>query len=334
ALSESNGPDIAAGGAKVGIPRTLTFYDLYPYWRALFAELGATPVLSDVTHPRITADTALTAAAETCFPVKVVMGHILNLLEKDCDFIFLPGVVNRENPAPGQTYNTLCPFIQASPWIATAAVDIAARGACPEQVEGPRALQFPLHLLWQKTLLKELRPLAAALGVSMRRMARAVEAAETTQRDFYAAVQAHGAALLESWGDRPAAVLVGRSYNLYDPGLNQDLPSKIRKLGVLPIPLDYLPVRSLDVSDRFDNMFWRSGQDILAAARYLRTQANLHALYITNFACGPDSFLISFFRRELGDKPFLELEFDDHTADAGLITRCEAFFDSVMSVKA
>ncbi|MBN2005840.1 MAG: ATPase [Anaerolineae bacterium] len=317
------GPDAPpAGGPRVGITRTLTFYDLYPYWRALFAELGATPVLSDVTHPHITANTAQTATAETCFPVKVIMGHVLDLLDKDCDFIFLPGVVNRENPAPGQTHNTHCPFIQASPWIAAAAIDMAARGARP--------LHFPLHLLWQNTLLKEFRPLAGALGVSMRRMAQAVEAGQTAQRAFHAAVRVHGDTALENWGDRPAAVLVGRPYNLYDPGLNQDLSTKIRKLGVLPIPMDYLPVRGLDISDRFDNMFWRSGQDILAAARYLRERPNLHALYVTNFACGPDSFLISFFRRELAEKPFLELEFDDHTADAGLMTRCEAFFDSVM----
>jgi predicted nucleotide-binding protein (sugar kinase/HSP70/actin superfamily) len=31
----------------------------------------------------------------------------------------------------------------------------------------------------------------------------------------------------------------------------------------------------------------------------------------------------------MGDKPFLELEVDDHTAEAGIVTRCEAFLDSL-----
>jgi hypothetical protein len=28
-------------------------------------------------------------------------------------------------------------------------------------------------------------------------------------------------------------------------------------------------------------------------------------------------------------KPFLELEMDEHTADAGIVTRCEAFLESL-----
>ncbi|HNT77073.1 MAG TPA: acyl-CoA dehydratase activase [Anaerolineae bacterium] len=306
---------------KVGLLRTLTTYDLFPYWRALFAELGVGLVLSDVTNPYIVSVTAETATAETCFPVKAVMGHVHNLLDKGVDFVFMPGIMTRETIAPGQTHNTLCPFIQASPWIAAAAVDIAARGARP--------LHFPLHLLWEDTLLKEFRPLTDALGVSARRMRQAIGAAQEAQRAFAAAVRARGAAAMAALGDKPAVVLVGRAYNVYDPGLNQDLPYKIRKLGVTPLPLDYLPLAATDVSDHFEDMYWRSGQDILAAARLIRQSPNLHALYITNFACGPDSFILSFFRRELGAQPFLELEFDDHTADAGVITRCEAFFDSL-----
>jgi len=76
-------------------------------------------------------------------------------------------------------------------------------------------------------------------------------------------------------------------------------------------------------------MFWRSGQDILAAGRLIRQDPRLQAIYINSFICGPDSFLISYFRHAMRGKPFLELEIDDHTADAGIVTRCEAFFESL-----
>jgi predicted nucleotide-binding protein (sugar kinase/HSP70/actin superfamily) len=76
-------------------------------------------------------------------------------------------------------------------------------------------------------------------------------------------------------------------------------------------------------------MFWRGGQAILAAATLVKEDPRLQAIYVTNFNCGPDSFILSFFRRIMGDKPYLELEFDDHTADAGVVTRCEAFFESL-----
>src|SRR4029079_6808161 len=128
---------------------------------------------------------------------------------------------------------------------------------------------------------------------------------------------------------QPAAVIVGRPYNTCDLHVCQDLPFKLRKLGVLPIPIDYLPLDAIDVSGYYDNMFWRCGQDILAAAHIIRADPRLQAIYVTSFNCGPDSFVISFFRRLMGDKPFLELEFDEHTADAGVITRCEAFFESL-----
>ncbi|MCK7513249.1 MAG: hypothetical protein MZV70_60610 [Desulfobacterales bacterium] len=55
----------------------------------------------------------------------------------------------------------------------------------------------------------------------------------------------------------------------------------------------------------------------------------LFGTYITNFSCGPDSFVIGYFRDIMGRKPSLTLELDSHTADAGLETRVEAFLDIV-----
>ena len=76
-------------------------------------------------------------------------------------------------------------------------------------------------------------------------------------------------------------------------------------------------------------MYWRSGQRILKAARAVRENRNLHAIYIGNFLCGPDSFILKYFKKEMGEKPFLSIEIDEHSADAGAITRCEAFIDSI-----
>jgi len=124
-------------------------------------------------------------------------------------------------------------------------------------------------------------------------------------------------------------VLIGRPYNIGDPGLNQDLPRKLRKLGVLPIPIDFLAPSRVDISDLHRDMYWRSGQEILGAGRIVAADDRIHAIYLTSFDCGPDSFLLSYFRRAMGSKPFLELEIDDHTAEAGIVTRCEAFLESL-----
>ena len=55
-------------------------------------------------------------------------------------------------------------------------------------------------------------------------------------------------------------------------------------------------------------------------------RSNLHMVYITNFKCGPDSY-IKHFAREAAGAPLLVLQFDGHGNDAGYMTRCEAYLD-------
>jgi predicted nucleotide-binding protein (sugar kinase/HSP70/actin superfamily) len=97
--------------------------------------------------------------------------------------------------------------------------------------------------------------------------------------------------------------------------------------GVNVVPLDFLPLDDESVDDLHPNMFWNSGRRILAAGRFAHQRPNVHIIYITNFKCGPDSF-VKFFLRGVAKDPFLILQFDGHGNDAGYITRCEAYLDS------
>jgi hypothetical protein len=97
--------------------------------------------------------------------------------------------------------------------------------------------------------------------------------------------------------------------------------------------MDFLPIDNAAVKQDWPNMYWRAGQRILSAAKIIRSNPLLHAVYIGNFSCGPDSFIIKFFEEEMSGKPYLHLELDAHSADAGAITRCEAFLDSVENTK-
>jgi predicted nucleotide-binding protein (sugar kinase/HSP70/actin superfamily) len=65
----------------------------------------------------------------------------------------------------------------------------------------------------------------------------------------------------------------------------------------------------------------------LQAAKIVGQHANLHIIYITNFKCGPDSYIKHYIQNAAG-KPYLVLQFDGHSNDAGVITRCEAYLDS------
>jgi hypothetical protein len=123
-------------------------------------------------------------------------------------------------------------------------------------------------------------------------------------------------------------VLFGRAYNAFSRQGNMGIPHKFASRGYRIIPHDFLP---LDESGKADLgwMFWSSGRQILRAAERVRRQTNLFGVYVTNFSCGPDSFLTGHFRDLMGEKPSLMLELDAHTADAGIDTRIEAFLDVV-----
>ncbi|HUX33131.1 MAG TPA: acyl-CoA dehydratase activase [Gemmatimonadaceae bacterium] len=320
------GPRRSGGGTprlRVGLLRNLTFFDFFPFWRAFLSRLGCDVVLSGLTTPALVRLTQQRAVAESCFPVKLAYGHLADVAAADVDLVLVPSLLNREDGAPGQPYNHYCPLISAVPHL------LDGNRASAERE--PRIVHPVLHLANERAARIELRALAGELTGASRRLAdRAALAGWAAQRAFAAAVAARGRSVLEgAGGDVPWVVVVGRPYTANDPGANLDLPYRLRRLGVLPIPMDFLPLDGAPLPDLHDEMYWRSGQQILRAAAVVRDDPRLQAIYLTSFNCGPDAFLITFFRQALGDKPFLELELDDHTADAGLITRCEAFFDSL-----
>ncbi len=178
-----------------------------------------------------------------------------------------------------------------------------------------------LHFrLGAEQIKKALAETMRRVGVTRRASDRAVDAAYTEQRGFQERLIEAGRkalAALEKSGE-PGIVLAGRGYNMYDRGVNCDIPRKLRhRYGANVIPLDFLVTGNEPLSELHANMFWISGRKILEAARIASERPNLHMIYLTNFKCGPDSY-IKHFAREAAGAPLLILQFDGHGNDAGL----------------
>jgi predicted CoA-substrate-specific enzyme activase len=306
----------------VGIPRTMFYYDRFPFWCAYFQELGFDIILSSPTDRKISMAGEELAIAQPCFPVKVAHGHVQDLLEKGADYVLIPNVVNVEGPE-GEVDSHLCPWNQTLPFVIRAAPQLESAQA--------KFLSPTVHFrLGQKHVEKSLAEMAGNLGVTPRANQQAVMAAYAAQATFTDALLEAGREALERLEEtgEPALVLVGRPYNLYDRSVNCDIPRKLRALyGVNVLPMEALPLDGEDISDVNSNMYWSSGRRILAAARIAHRHPNLHLVYISNFKCGPDSYIKSFLDEAAG-KPSLVLQFDGHSNDAGFITRCEAYLDS------
>jgi len=304
---------------SIGIPRMLYVNDFLPFFQTFFAELGYRVVLSEHTNRTLINRALEATVAETCFPAKVALGHLQDLVDRRVDILFLPSFIRL--PASGdQDKNTqACPYAQALPYIARSSV----------QLGSIKTIEPVLYLQDERHFGKSMQALGASLGKGRAAVKRAQQLAFQAQETYLHAVEERGCAVLAAIkpGEK-ALVLIGRSYNTCDPAVNMNLPSKIRDLGVQAIPMDFLPLHSVD-STGLENMYWLSGQKIMAAGRIIREQPNLYPLYLTNFGCGPDSFITHFFKDEMSGKPFLQLEIDEHSAGAGAITRIEAFLDSL-----
>lgn len=298
------------GGVKerIGIPRALTAHSLYPLYATFFGQLGIDAVLSDV-------DPAgwLKANSAFCFPVQIAHGAVLNLVKRGVDTVFLPHVSRMPKPEAGRD-SFLCPVTQASPYFLSKAFpDVTflspllnfAQGydACDELVDlASFQLGFP-------------RP--AAEGAYREAVRAQVETEHSMRR---LGQQALTDALA---GGKPTIILVGRSYNAFRAEASHSVSKKLCSMGVRVIPGDCLPQQTTGPTS------WHYPNVIMNAADVVKRHPNLFLLYVSNFSCTIDAFTHSMLSSELGTQPYLMLEIDAHTADAGIQTRLEAFLDII-----
>jgi len=315
-----------AGSPRIGIPRGLMFAEYFPLYNAFLTELGFEVVASDRSSKEVVRQGLAASLGEPCFPFKVAHGHYLNLLEKGVDFIFAPGVIATEQPDPGHKKSLTCPYLQAAPDLLATCTGVYERNVA---YIAPR-----LHFnRGKRHLVRVFTEVARMLGKSAAEARRALDIGLKVLTRFRRWQEERGREILESLApDSVAFVVVGRPYTLYDEAVNCHIAKKIRDLGIPAIPQDFLPLAQTPISDSWPKVSSRQIQRKLSAARIIREDLRLRAVVLTYFGCGPDSFANPFFRDEI-DEPCYVMQLDEHTADAGVITRLEAFADTVTAGK-
>ena len=322
-LAADDTGDPPGATTTIGIPLAMYTWDLLPLWRRFFRDCGFKVCVSSETSRATTRAGLDAVVAEPCFPIIVAHGHAAELIAAGLDYVWLPNLISMEPRLP-QVESYACPWGQTLPFVLRQAPQFRAwrgRILCPTV-----SFQDGLPAV-QRAMTK----LARDLGVSARVARRAFAAGLTVQQRFRAAYAEAGRAALDMLIDsrEPGMVLVGRPYNVHDAGVSLSVARKLRdQYGVNVLPVDALPLAGTDVSDVCDNMYWSYGRRILAAGKLVAQYPNLHIIYVTNFKCGPDSFLKGYIRPAASGKPFLALQFDGHSNDAGMMTRCEAYLDS------
>jgi predicted CoA-substrate-specific enzyme activase len=318
------------GRRRVGLNRSLLVNSFYPLYSNFFSRLGF-----DVVLPEAPLQEGIDQrGAPFCYPVELAHGFFEALLRTDPppDAVFLPHLKAVPNLDPQvSNQSQVCPLVQGeSFYLRTAFRDRLRRMAA-----GGMRLLSPLLDLRTGLAAAETPLLAAAaeLGIARDRAREAFAYAARRQQECLAEMKASGRralAELEADPQRIGVVILSRPYNGFADEAHMGIPHKFASRGVTVIPMDFL---ELEAENSKRHMYWGMGKALMKSARLVQKHPQLFGTYITNFSCGPDSFLIGYFRDVMGRKPSLTLELDSHTADAGLETRIEAFLDIVQAYR-
>ncbi len=310
---------------RIGIPRALFYYSYYPFWEAFFTELGAEVVVSDPTNRKILQDGLNRSSSELCLPIKLLLGHIVHLRDR-CDFVFLPYILSTQK---GSYY---CPKLIATPDIAKAS--LPGLSLLSADVDTGNFFSSLFSSLWE---------VASKLCTNPVKIYGACRKALARQAVFEGHV--HGGALFEEalsgtlaslppeTKDGPVVAVIGHTYLFNDDCISFDLVRRLRKRGARVVTSDMLSAERIDrtLSTLECGTHWSLGNRVVAAALHYSRREDVDGIvYITPFGCSSDSLIKEYIDVNLPvKKPMLILTVDEHSGDAGVVTRLEAFFDMI-----
>ncbi len=307
---------------KIGIPRALLYYDYFPLWETFFNELGAQTILSIKTNASIINNGITYCINEACLPVKVFHGHVVYLRDK-VDFIFIPrirSVARSEYICP--KFTGLPDMIKSSIPDLPTIIDTEINLHKDTSQLKSAFVEIGSHLTNDKKVIKE------AFQKAISKHHKYNEKLENGLLPIE---------VLESY-KKPATkglkiAIMGHAYNLYDTFVNNGLFNRLFDNEVQIVTPEMLDTTTVDNQAEKLNkkMFWSFAKKIMGSTLHFIEEKNIDGvIYIMSFGCGIDSFIADLCERRLRREtniPFYLLILDEHSGEAGIATRIEAFLD-------
>ena len=323
---------------KVGILRNLLYYHYFSLWKTFFEELGIEVVVSSPTNKIILENGVKKAVDDACLPVKLTFGHALDLAGR-ADYLFIPRLVSIEPDA------FTCPKLIGLPDMIRASLNGL-----------PPLLDTCFDLKKGRSLYQSFQELGRNFTHKSSLIKNAFQKAEIRQREFEKTMErglTPGEALkvLER-SPSPAPdnpheppvrdlriALIGHPYNLYDDYVNMDLIAKLRQGDCQVLTAEMLPsgVLEKESSAWREDIFWTLARRMMGAASHFFNSNGVDGIIsCISFECGPNSLLQVLIEEEAKkhrEIPYMSLILDEHTGEAGIVTRIEAFLDMVRRKK-
>ncbi|SIQ52466.1 acyl-CoA dehydratase activase-related protein [Halanaerobium kushneri] len=335
---------------KIGIPRALLYYYYFPFWLKLLTELNLEPVISDSTSRELLDKGVKKSLSEICVPIKVMIGHLINLDQKEVDYIFLPRFRSIRKGV------VLCPKFLGLPDMVKHSLPGLNTELISDQIDSKNdnIADYSNH-----------QKLAAVLDIPKKEMKKALKkAAEFWQRyrkllykgyliDDFAKIEDIEAlenliSKFETDNNFPQSkrkkiktagkeevvdiALIGYVYNVFDQYINMDIINKLKEMGVRVHTFSMVAEEIIEkeLSSLRKPMFWEFTNKLYGAAEhYFKNDKIDGVIHLTAFGCGPDSMLGQILEVDAkeNNKAFMTLRIDEQTGESHIITRIEAFID-------
>jgi len=311
--------------ARVGIPQGLFYHYYYPLWKTFFTDLGAEVISSGDSNRQIVDKGISAAVDETCFPVKVYFGHVQELCNLQLDYIFLPRLVSVEE----KSY--ICPKFMGVPDMIKAAIP-----NLPTVIDMLVDISKKKNYLQQeikrvgKLFTRDEKAIAAAYRHGLAELHKCRLIAEQGYSSNEAIDIWEGQNIfLPTNGDLRVGVL-GHGYSLYDQCISMNLIKRLREMGCQVQLLEACDKNKVEQAAATlpKRVFWTLGRKTVGAALHMAADEEIDGIiYLACFGCGPDSMIGDLIERKMSSKAFMTITIDEHSGEAGMVTRLEAFCD-------
>ena len=321
----------------IGIPRAMSFYQNYPFYYGFFTDLGIKIVLSDVTTKQTMSEGAGLVVTETCLPIKIYVGHILNLIKKGVKNILIPSLQSIDT----KIYN--CSKIRGLPDL--------IRNVIKEDFNMIEATLDKSEK--NQGLYEFLMECVAPYGITDKKLIKkASKAGWRCYNNFHVMTKSgmpyskalsyalQGKVVINSeTKEYPISIaLVGHGYNIYDERACMKIVDKLEKMDVKVCTSLQLSSEQLDegILSLGKEKYWANEDEMTGTAgHYLKDNKIDGRVTVTAFGCGPDSLMIERITRKAKQfgKPLLNLTIDEQTGEAVFVTRLEAFVDMLFRKK-
>ncbi len=299
---------------KIGIPRGLLYYWYGHLWEEFWQECGCETVVSASTDHQIMLSGIKVALDELCLPMKIFIGHI-KWLAPVTDLIMIPHLIKIEKDA------YICPKFMGLPDLVRHTLP-ALRNQFLVVKVGPKNID----------MIQCLRSAASRKGIKTPSKNNLVDSSKQTGNSPALTICNTYRNSLPGNESTLTIGLLGHPYCLYDAGFNLNFlqiltENQINFLTPEMIPPEFQGVGSGKLNKK---MFWTLGRSQLDSLDWMLRDSGVKVdgfIHLTPFACGLEAIIGDMMERRIkaAGKPFLRLNLEEHSGEAGIITRLEAF---------